>query len=263
VARLTVVEDNGAMAAVAARRVSTLIEQSISARGSALVCLTGGRSVEPVYETLAADHGRSVDWTHVHLFWGDERHVPPDDPASNFGMAMRTLLAHVPIPESHIHRMQGELPDATAAAREYSATLAGAFRRAGRTDQTFDIMLLGLGEDAHIASLFPGSPLLGSDPIHAATQGIESGRERGRTPRVAALWVQHLRAWRMTLTPSALLDARAILVIVSGAAKAAAVRAALDLPEDIDRWPAQLLRSADERVEWMMDRAAARLSAVR
>jgi 6-phosphogluconolactonase len=104
------------------------------------------------------------------------------------------------------------------------------------------VALLGLGTDGHIASIFPGSPLLTHD----------------RVKRVAAVRVEHLHAWRITLTPSALLDARAIVVLVSGADKDAAVRAALDGPDDVRQWPVQLLRAAGDRVEWFIDSAAAR-----
>jgi 6-phosphogluconolactonase len=168
----------------------------------------------------------------VHVFWGDERHVRPDHPDSNFGMASRTLLSRVPIPPAQIHRIEGELPDAHEAARRYEA---------GLRDRTFDVALLGIGEDAHIASIFPGSPLL-----------------QGSAPRVAAVWAEHLHAWRITLAPAALLEARAILVMGSGMKKADAVRAALTLPEDVMRYPAQALRRADDRVEWIIDRVAAR-----
>lgn len=244
-AHVTVVADLEAAAATAAARVTSLIQQSIIARGNAVVCLTGGRTVRRLYELLAEDH--SIEWTRVHVFWSDERHVPPDDPQSNVGMAQQTLLAHVPIPATQVHRMQGELRDATAAARAYDSTLREGFALAGRTDHTCDVMLLSLGEDAHIASIFPGSPLLGS-----------------LVPLVAAVWVDHLKAWRITLTPAALVDARAILVLASGGSKAEAVRAALELPEDVAHWPAQLLRPAGDQVEWVIDReAAARLSAIR
>lgn len=248
---VTSLKGEEALAEAAAERITSLIEASVSARRSAVVCLTGGRTPRRLYALLAnASHPwrARIEWTRLHVYWSDERQVPPDHPDSNFGMAHRALLAHVPIPASQVYRIRGELPDAAAAAREYERLLP----------ETFDIMLLGLGEDAHIASIFPGSPLLkmglpkmGSDPIHIY--------EGGLTPLVAAVWAARLNAWRITLTPPALLDARAILVMVSGEHKAAAVRAALDAPVDEVRWPAQLLRAAGDRVEWIMDAAAARL----
>jgi 6-phosphogluconolactonase len=169
----------------------------------------------------------------VHLWWGDERHVPPDHPDSNYGMAARALLDRVPVPPAQVHRMRGERPDAADAAREYAPLLP----------DTFDLMLLGLGPDAHIASIFPNSPLLAAHEEPASL--------------VAAVWAPHLETWRITLTPRALLAARVILMLVAGAAKARAVQAALEAPLDVARYPAQLLRRADPRLEWFLDAEAA------
>ena len=243
-ATVTVVADEDELAITAAEAMTSRVERAIQERGSAVICLTGGSTPERTY-TLLGDERRPwfarIDWGRVHVFWGDERHVPPDHPDSNFGMAHRALLSHVPVPVTQIHRMRGEEPDAREAARQYSGDLRRGFTQAGRTDQTFDLMLLGLGEDAHIASIFPGSPIVDE-----------------RSVRVAAAWAVHLKKWRITLTPAALLDARAIVALVAGDKKADAVHAALDLPEDVRRYPAQILRAADQRVEWFIDRAAAR-----
>ncbi len=234
-ARVTIVDDAGELAATGALRITTAIEKAIAARDAAIVCLTGGSTPARLYEALADPDQpwrARIDWGRVHLFWGDERHVPPDHPDSNFGMANRTLLSRVPVPAAHVHRMEGERADARDAAHAYEAVLR---------DRRFDVMLLGLGEDAHIASIFPGSSLI-----------------EKQDALVGAAWVPHLNAWRITLTPPALLDAREIFMIVSGASKADAVRAALNLPEDVTRYPAQILRRAGDRVEWIIDRAAAR-----
>jgi 6-phosphogluconolactonase len=162
-AALTVAAGEDELARVSADRLTALIEEAIAGRGSAIVSLTGGRTPERLY-SLLADDGHPwrarIDWPRVHLFWGDERHVPPDHPDSNFGMADRTLVEHVPVPPSQVHRMRGEVPDAREAARDYERELRDGFAAAGRTDLTFDVMLLGLGADAHIASIFPGSDLL-------------------------------------------------------------------------------------------------------
>ena len=154
----------------------------------------------------------------------------------------------MPIPPGNVHRIPAELAAAEAAAREYDAQIR---------DITFDLMLLGLGEDGHIASLFPGSPLLGSDPIHGSYQGVESSRIWGLTPLVATAQpgLPPL-VTRITLTPRALLNSRVILVIVTGAAKANAVEAAMHAPDDVARWPVHLLRAAGDCVEWLIDEAA-------
>ena len=247
-ARLTVADDEADLAARAAERIAQLIADAAAARGSAIVSLTGGTTPRRLYSTLADSRQpwRSrIPWAQVQLFWGDERHVPPDDSDSNYRMAKVTLLDHVPIPADHVHRMRGELPDAHDAAADYERVLTDVESGFSRIP-LFDLMLLGVGGDAHIASIFPGSELL------------ESRVERPATVRrVAAIWAPHLSAWRITLTPDAILDSRAIVVLVAGTGKADAVRAALHEPVDIRRYPAQLLRDADDRVEWFIDRAAA------
>jgi 6-phosphogluconolactonase len=219
-----------------------------------MVSLTGGRTPRALYAALAdtrrAWRGR-IEWPRVHLFWGDERHVPPDHPESNFGMANEALVAHVPIPPSQVHRMRGEIPDPREAARLYDEELQAAFAATGHGGCTFDVMLLGLGDDAHIASIFPESPLLAdvTDPTQA--------RQPESSRRVAGVWSPHLHAWRITLTPAALLDSAAIVMYVAGPNKADAVYDAIEAPLDVTHRPAQLLRQAAERVEWFMDAPAA------
>jgi 6-phosphogluconolactonase len=238
-AAVTVVADERATAERVAERMTAGIEQAIAARGRACVCLTGGDTPGLLYRLLADTahpwRGR-IDWSRVHLWWGDERHVPPEHRDSNYGMAARALVDHVPIPPAQIHRMRGELPDAGDAAREYEPQLP----------DTFDLMLLGLGPDAHIASIFPNSPLLSS-----------SNDTGSHLMRTVAVFAPHLQAWRITLTPAAILNARAIVMLVAGAGKADAVYAALEAPPDAPRFPAQLLRAVSDRVEWYVDRAAA------
>ena len=241
-AQLTVATDETELAQRAVERVTQLIAAAVAARGVAVVCLSGGATPRRLYATLADARQpwrERIPWTQLHLFWGDERHVPPDHPDSNYGMAKAALIDHVPIPADHVHRMRGEFADAQAAAEDYERTLAHVM------SSLFDVMLLGLGEDAHIASIFPGSELL-----PAAARPL-TGR------RAAAVWVPHLNVWRITLTPDAILDSRAIVVVVAGANKAEAVHAALKAPLDVKLYPAQLLRPAADRVEWFVDRAAA------
>jgi 6-phosphogluconolactonase len=265
-ATLTVVRDEGALAEAAAGRLTSLVEQATAERGSAVVSLTGGSTPRRLYALLgdATQPWRTrIDWSRLHLFWGDERHVPPDQADSNYGMARAALLDQVPVPPAHVHRMRGEIANAADAARAYEEELHDGFASAGRTDRTFDLMLLGLGEDAHIASIFPQSELL-RRPVKGRPTPDEDGRtlpeDVGRPLMgrlVAAVRAPHLDAWRITLTPPAILDARAILMVVAGSKKADAVRAAIEAPLDVARRPAQLLRAADDRVEWILDQAAA------
>lgn len=244
---LTVTGDEAALAVTAAERITARIHDAIVRSGNAIVCLTGGRTPKRLYELLGSPlqpWRARIDWAKVHLFWGDERHVGPDHPDSNYGMAYAALVSQVPIPPAQVHRIRGEFADAGDAGREYDAELRTGFAAAGRPDLTFDLMLLGLGENVHIASLFPDSPLLEHEPGDV---------------RAAGVWVPQIGHARITLTPGALLDARHIVMLVAGARKAEAVRAALEDDEDTVRYPAQLLRRANDRVEWITDRAAAAL----
>jgi 6-phosphogluconolactonase len=236
-AKLTIVESERELAERAATRFADVVLAAAGERGAARVSMTGGTTPKRLYRLLATEPWRGrVPWRKVHLYWGDERAVEPAHEDSNYGMAYESLVAHVPLPPEQVHRMQGELPPEEAA-REYERVVP----------PMFDLMLLGLGEDAHIASIFPGSPVL---------------QERER--RVASPFARHLNAYRITLTPPALLASRHILVLVAGANKAPAVAAAIEEFDDPERWPVHLLRKADDRVEWLIDRAAARaLSAPR
>ncbi len=240
---LTVLDTPRDLGRAAAERITTLCEESIAHKGSVMIALTGGTTPVGAYRALA-DPGEAwrhhIAWGQVHVFWSDERAVPPSDPDSNFKMAAAALLSRVPIPSGQIHRMRGELPPEDAA-RAYEQELIDGFELAARYDPTFDVLLLGLGADAHVASIFPGSPVI-----------AETER------RVAAVPGPKPGTFRITFTPPALLGAQHIVLIVSGAEKASAVAAAMEGPLDEARWPAQILRRAGERVEWFVDREAAR-----
>jgi 6-phosphogluconolactonase len=254
-AQLKIVADKTAMSEAAAERVTWLLEAAVSGKGVAAVSLTGGTTPDLVYRFLA-DSNRPwrdrIDWAHVHLFWSDEREVPPDHPESNFGLANRLLIQRVPVRETQIHRIHGELP-ASDAGRLYDALLRA--RRAQIAGPLFDVMLLGIGANAHIASIFPNSPLL---------ERSERAERLERSERLATgVHVPELSQWRTTMTPAALLDSAAIIVIASGSSKADAVAAALEDSLDVARYPAQLLRAASHHVEWIIDSgASARLRAV-
>jgi 6-phosphogluconolactonase len=256
-AQLTVADDEEQLAALAAERVTQLILETVAARGKAFVSLAGGTTPRRLYSNLADPQQPwriRIPWPQVHLFWGDERHVPPDHPDSNYGMAKAALLDHVPMPPGHVHRIRGEMPDAREAAADYEAVVSGFpghhSSKSEGGSRTFDVTLLGLGEDAHIASIFPGSELL-------ADTGLPSVGRPFTGRRAAAVWVPQLHVWRITLTPGAILESDRILVLVAGRNKATAVHAALDAPLDTSTSPAQLLRAAGDRVAWFLDRPAA------
>lgn len=250
-AQLKIVPDKTAMSESAAERVTSLIEAAIAARGVAAVSLTGGTTPDLLYQFLAdplRPWRNRIDWAHVHLFWSDEREVPPEHPESNFGLANRFLVRHVPVPATQIHRIRGELP-ASDAGRLYDALLRT--RRGQIAGPMFDVMLLGIGANAHIASIFPDSPLLERSE---RSEGFELA---------AGVHVPAISQWRTTMTPPAILDSVAILVIANGSSKADAIAATLEGSLDIARYPAQLLRAAGHRAEWIIDSAAsARLRGV-
>jgi len=210
---------------------------AVDRRGRCALLLSGGSTPRAAYELLATRFRDRVPWAHVHLFWGDERFVSPDDPRSNYRMAREALVDHVPCPPAHVHPIPTGLPSADAAALRYEETLRACFPG----DQpAFDLALLGLGEDAHTASIFPGSPAL-----------AESAR-----------WVMAVAApveppLRVTVTMRVLTTAAQLFVLVSGAGKAEALRRALDPASSPTRVPAAALRSAAGRVVWWADRAAA------
>lgn len=210
---------------------------AVERRGRCALLLSGGSTPRAAYELLATRYRDRVPWSHVHLFWGDERFVPPDDPRSNYRMAREALVDCVPCPPANVHPIPTALPSADAAALRYEDTLRACF---SGDQPAFDLVLLGLGEDAHTASIFPGSPAL-----------VESAR-----------WVLAVAApvepsLRVTVTMRVLTAAAQLFVLVSGAGKAEALRRALDPASPPDRVPAAALRSAAGRVVWWADRAAA------
>jgi len=212
------------LSARAAARIEAVLADAIADRGSAALALAGGNTPRPVYEQLADLPG--IRWDRLQVYFGDERAVPPDDPASNYRMARETLLDRVPVDSVHVHRMLGEAADLDAAARDYDALLPPAL----------DLVLLGIGEDGHTASLFPA---------HAAV------RERAR--RVVPVAGPKPPHHRLTVTPPVLEAARTCLVIAAGSAKATAVARALVGSEPTERCPARLARNGI----WFVDTAAA------
>jgi 6-phosphogluconolactonase len=209
---------------------------AIADHGRFTVALTGGRTPRDTYELIASEaYASRLDWSRVHVFWGDERCVPPMDEASNYGMARATLLAHVPIPAGNVHRMRGEdEPSAAAAAYE---TLVEDI-----VGDRFDLIHLGMGSDAHIASLFPGSGVL-----------LETTR------KVRAHFAEAVDMWRITLTPLVINSAANITFVVAGTAKADAVARVLHGPRDPLRNPAQIVAPDRGKVVWLLDAAAASL----
>ena len=238
VPRVRVFDDAEAVARAAARRIAGLAGLSIREKGTFALALAGGTTPRRVYELLAgAEAGGGVDWPNVHVFFGDERMVPPDHADSNYRMAQESLLSRVPIPPENVHRIDG-LGDAAASASAYESELRGLFD--GEEWPRLDLVLLGMGDDGHTASLFPGTEALREDRLW-----------------VAPNWVEKLGAWRVTLTAPAINAARHVLFLVNGAGKAARLREVLAGARDPSRLPSQLVRPRGGALEWYVDRAAA------
>jgi 6-phosphogluconolactonase len=218
--------------------------EAVEAKGTCTVALSGGSTPQGLYELLANDptwRGQ-VPWDNMHVFWGDERHVPPDHPDSNYRMAHEALLSKVPIPPAHVHRIQNEHPDAQQVADDYEQTLQAFFHLAAGQLPRFDLIFLGLGPEGHTASLFPGTKAL---------------HETKRL--VVSTWVGKFFTDRITLTPPVLNNAAGVIFLVSGEDKALALKAVLEGPDEPEQLPAQLIRPTHGRLLWLVDRAAASL----
>ena len=229
--------DAGEVALAAARRFASLAVQAVAERGAFSVALAGGNTPRRVYELLAGEEFSGIPWPSVHVFFGDERAVPPDHPESNYRMAAEALLSRVPLPAANVHRMKGE-GDARADASLYEDELRGFFGDVALP--RFDLVMLGMGDDGHTASLFPGTTALAEERAW-----------------VAANWVEKFQTWRITLTAPAINAARRVLFLVTGAAKAGRLREVLKGERDPARLPSQLISPHDGALEWFVDRAAA------
>jgi 6-phosphogluconolactonase len=223
------------LAAAAARDFAARAEEAIGARGRFAVALAGGSSPKATYEVLARDHADRLDWGNVHVFFGDERTVPPDHEESNYRMASETLLDHVSA--GSVHRMRGELSPEEAAA-SYEEELREFFG----PDEVprFDLILCGLGDDGHTLSLFPETSALDV------------------TDRwVVANPVLKLETARLTLTIPVLNASRAATFLVAGEGKAEALKESLEGDADPRAYPAKFVRPEDGDLIWLVDRAAA------
>lgn len=213
-------------------------EQSIAERDWFLVALNGGGTPTRLFQLLATDDREKVNWSKVHIFWGDERCVPPEDAGSSYGQARDILLSHVLIPDSNIHRIKGELGPAEAS-KDYSLTLRE-FASAPFEWPRFDLVFLGMGEDGHTASLFPGSPVDVSEPTIPITAHY-----------------QDRPANRVTLTPIVFNDARMVVFMATGDKKAMPLAEVLSDRYNPERYPAQRINPNDGRLIWLVDEAAA------
>jgi len=232
---IQVVADAPSIALAAAEKIIELADTAISQRGVFSIALSGGSTPKTLFQLLATDfYIKRIDWKNWQIYFGDERCVPPAHPDSNFRMASQALLDHVDIPPDHIHRMKGEI-EPQQAAIEYGQLLKQNFGDGG-----LDLILLGMGDDGHTASLFPHTAAL-AETHH----------------RCVANHVEKLGVWRITMTAPFINRARHIIVMVSGAAKAKRIDQVLQGPPDPQTLPIQMIDPVDGHLLWLMDAAAA------
>jgi 6-phosphogluconolactonase len=233
---VTTFADADALARAAADLITVAAARAIAARGRFVIALAGGETPRATYAYLAHEPflGR-IDWSKVVVAWGDERCVPPDDLASNYRMARETLLDRVPIPPAHVLRLEGEREPREAAAR-YDAALRSLF---GDTPR-FDLILLGLGDDGHTASLFPGTAALDA-----------------RDAWAVANYVPKFDVWRLTLTLPVLNAADEVVFLVTGAKKAAVLAEVVNHPGPDSPYPAARVQPARGTLRWLVDAHAA------
>jgi 6-phosphogluconolactonase len=224
----------------AAQLLLETAQQAVKARGRFSLALSGGSTPRRLYEILAEPPYREgMPWSKTHVFWGDERCVPADDERNNAHMARQFLLDRVPIPDQQIHPIASSLPPIKAA-EEYQNTLKEYFNNG--SSHTFDFVLLGLGENGHTASLFPGTAVLD---------------EQSRW--VSEVYVPSLRMWRITLTAPFLNRARKIAFLVSGSSKAGVLDQVINGARRPNELPAQLILPQKGEQIWLVDQAAASL----
>lgn len=217
---------------------------AIRARGIFHIALSGGSTPKGLFSLLVTDDvfRSQIPWNKTHFWWSDERSVAPDDPDSNFRMANDAMLSRAPIPPQNIHRIRAEL-DAAQAAEQYEAEIRSIINPSAPLP-SFDLILLGMGPDAHTASLFPGTKAL---------------NETARL--VVANWVGKMYTWRITFTAPFINQSRAVLILVAGDDKAIPLKGVLEGPYEPAQLPAQLIQPASANLLWLLDpKAAAYLS---
>jgi 6-phosphogluconolactonase len=232
---IKVVPDLNALVEEAADRIASAARSAIADHGSFSIALSGGSTPEPVYSRLTQDPYRpAIDWARVKIYFGDERCVPPDSDQSNYRMAREALLNKVPIPPENVFRMRGEI-DPSQAAIEYGRLLKEHFGDGGP-----DLILLGMGDDGHTASLFPGTEAL-NETKH----------------RCVANFIPKLNTWRITMSAPFINRADRVIFMVSGPGKSKPLAEVLEGPQDPHRLPSQLIHPANGRLTWLLDSAAA------
>lgn len=242
--RITVYPDHASLIAGATDLIVELAAKAIAERGRFTLALSGGSTPRPVYARLATEDFRDrIDWPKVQIFFGDERCVPPDNPQSNYHMVRTALLDQVPVRPGNIHRIRGEEAPEKAAA-DYTGTLqhqfGGDIAFGGSPPEGFDLILLGMGDNGHTASLFPG--------LAAVTETVRW---------VMALYVEVAGMWRVTMTPVIINAARQVVFLVSGTEKAEMLQRVLEGPYQPAVLPSQIIKPVSGGLHWLLDAPAA------
>ena len=243
--QLIILNDAQELYVRAAEEIAHVSGEAICTHGEFTFCLSGGSTPAATYDLLATRFHLSVDWKEVQFYFGDERCVPPDHAESNFAMATRTMLSKLTLRPDQVHRMRGEDPPAAAAAA-YESELRKRFGLGDGDLPRFDLILLGLGDNRHTASWFPG------DPAVHETQRLVVPVDVDAEPRK-----------RLTMTPPVINNAQRVMFLVAGQGKAAAVKDIIEGPRDPDKFPAQVVAPDHGELIWILDKAAASLLSAR
>jgi 6-phosphogluconolactonase len=231
------------VALAAAELLTESIVSAVATRGLARVAISGGSTPKAMFALLADPAQKFltlIPWTSLQLFWVDERCVPPTDKDSNFRMTDEAMLSKVPLPEVNVHRMEGEL-DPTIAAARYESEIRNTFKLEGAETPTFDLILLGMGDDGHTASLFPH------------TEALDT-----MSHIVTANHVPQKDTWRITLTWPVINQGRTVVFVIAGKDKAEVLAKVLTGPYDPETLPSQLIRPSSKELTFLLDTAAAK-----
>jgi 6-phosphogluconolactonase len=231
-----VYEDPPETAAACCRKILDLLKQTLENRDRATLAVSGGSTPKLLFAQMAKAH---FDWSKVHLFWVDERGVPPTDTQSNYKLTKENFLDPAGFPAQNVHRIQAEL-DPKLAARLYADEIRNFFSLVPGESPHFDVIHQGMGPDSHTASLFPGEPLVDD-----------------RENLVAAVYVEKFQQWRITQLPGLLLASRNTIMLVAGQDKQEALRAVFKEAYDPKKHPVQIVTQSRGNVMWFMDKAAA------
>jgi 6-phosphogluconolactonase len=238
---IRILTDLPAIAKRAAQEFLQAATSAVAERHSFSVALAGGSTPKALYSLLAADPvlRAQLPWDKMHLYFGDERNVAPEHPDSNFRMATETLIAKSPLRPDQVTRIKGEYKDTERAAQEYEQALRASFKLADGQFPRFDLVLLGMGNEGHTLSLFPGTKAL---------------HETKRT--VVRTWIGKLYTERITLTAPAINNAALVIFMITGADKALALKGVLEGPYEPDQLPAQMVQPQNGKSLWLVDTTA-------